>query len=210
MLVATPRVSVFVLYPLVPWLGVMAAGYALGPVMLMEPSSRRQRLFDVGLGVTLGFVVLRACGFYGDPVDWRIVHRVVPTVLSFLDCEKYPPSLLYLLMTLGPALMALALLDGVRGRFAGVLISFGRTPMAYYLVHIYAIHVLSIVAAAAGGHGVAWLFDGPGLMNKPPAWGFGLPTVYLIWLSVVAMLYPLCRWFGRLKQRRRDAWLSYL
>jgi uncharacterized membrane protein len=129
-------VKLFVLYPLVPWIGVMAAGYALGPVMQREPDARQRLLFGLGAAVTLGFVLLRASNLYGDPAPWIGQATWLSTALSFLNCEKYPPSLLYLMMTLGPALMLLAAFEHARGGWARVLATFGQVPFFFYVVHI--------------------------------------------------------------------------
>jgi uncharacterized membrane protein len=189
------HVKLFVLYPLVPWIGVMAAGYALGPVMQREPEARQRLLFGLGAAVTLGFVLLRATNLYGDPALWSMQTNWLATVLSFLNCEKYPPSLLYLMMTLGPALMLLAAFEHARGVWARVLATFGQVPFFFYVVHIYLIHALAITAGLAG---------------ILPKTGVGLPGIYLIWLLVLALLYPICRWFAGLKQRGSGWWWSYL
>ena len=193
-------VSLYVLYPLIPWIGVMAAGYALGPVMQLAPEARRRFLFRLGAAITLGFVLLRASSLYGDPAVWAVQETWLSTLLSFLNCEKYPPSLLYLMMTLGPALMLLAAFEHARGRVAEVLTVFGRVPFFFYVVHIYLIHALAI----------ATVFAITGTLAAAPPVGFGLPGVYLAWLVVLCLLYPLCRWFAGLKRRRSDWWLSYL
>jgi uncharacterized membrane protein len=192
------RVSVFVLYPLVPWIGVMAAGYALGPVMQLAPEARQRWLFVLGAAVTLGFVVLRAVNLYGDPAPWTVQATWLATVLSFLNCEKYPPSLLYLMMTLGPALMLLAAFEHARGRLARVLATFGQVPFFYYVVHLYLIHALAVATA----------FAMTGVLETAPKIGLSLPGVYLVWLLVLVLLYPVCRWFAVLKQR--GGWWSYL
>ncbi|MFZ5734838.1 MAG: DUF1624 domain-containing protein [Pseudomonadota bacterium] len=196
-------------YPLIPWIGVMAAGYALGPVFLRPRHERMRLLMGWGLAVTVGFVVLRATNLYGDPASWTVQPTIAATILSFINCEKYPPSLLYLMMTLGPALLALAALESVRGRTTDWVTVFGRVPFFYYVLHIYLIHALAVLFAAATGSNVGWLF-GPFPPDKPESYGIGLAGVYVIWLAVVAALYPPCRWFAAVKQRRTDWWLSYL
>ena len=130
------------------------------------------------------------------------------TVLSFLNCEKYPPSLLYLMMTLGPALLMLAAFESARGRLSDWITTFGRVPLFYYVVHIYLIHLLAVACAWALLGDAAWLFDAAS--EKPSGYGLGLPGVYAVWLLVLVALYPLCRWFAALKQRRREWWWSYL
>lgn len=200
--------SAFILYPLIPWTGVMAVGYALAPVMRLSAVRRREVLIETGVGLTMAFVILRALNLYGDPGKWRVYPDVLPTILSFVDCGKYPPSLLYLLMTLGPALVMLAAFDGVRGRAAWMLEVLGRTPLFFYVTHIYVLHALAVLAGWAAGANVAWLVDSS--VRKPDAWGVSLPAVYVIALAVVALLYPLCRRVGILKAYRREWWWSYV
>jgi uncharacterized membrane protein len=157
-------------------------------------------LLRLGAAVTLGFVLLRASNLYGDPAPWTEQENWLSTVLSFLNCEKYPPSLLYLMMTLGPALMLLAAFEHARGAFARGLAIFGQVPFFFYVVHIYLIHSLAVAA------GVAIM----GTLTNTPAIGLGLAGIYLVWLLVLMLLYPLCCWFAGLKERRTEWWWSYL
>ncbi|HKA70155.1 MAG TPA: heparan-alpha-glucosaminide N-acetyltransferase domain-containing protein [Xanthobacteraceae bacterium] len=206
----TAQTHVFVLYPLIPWVGVMATGYALGPVFGLKQHVRVSLLAALGAAVTAGFVLIRAANLYGDPAPWSVQPTMLATVLSFVNCEKYPPSLLYLMMTLGPGLVLLAAFEGVRGRVADIVVTFGRVPFFYYVAHLYLIHALAAVYMLAIMGDAAWLFgDGP-LRHKPAGYGLGLAGIYAVWLFVVVALYPLCRWFAALKQRRTDWWLSYL
>jgi uncharacterized membrane protein len=204
-----PGIKVLAVYPLVPWIAVMAAGYAFGPVMNFPERQRRRWLIGTGVSLVGVFVVLRALNVYGDPVAWQPSASWSARVLSFINCEKYPPSLLYLAMTLGPGLIALALFENARGRLAGWLITFGAVPFFYYIVHIYLIHVVAIAAAAFAGADLAWLFQDP-IGTKPNGYGVSLPLIYVLWFAFLLALYPLCRWFAALKQRRHDWWLSYL
>jgi uncharacterized membrane protein len=206
----TPDIGVFALYPLIPWMGVMAAGYVLGPVMLLEPTSRRRWLIGLGVGVTLGFILLRAANIYGDPAPWMRHDEISASVLSFLNTEKYPPSALYLAMTLGPALIALAVFDAAKGKLARCLVVFGRVPLFYYVAHLLLIHSLAVIFAPATNGNVAWLFGGLAIEAKPEGYGLSLPGVYLTWLIVVAALYLPCRWFAEVKRRSPAGWLSYL
>jgi uncharacterized membrane protein len=200
-------VTVFVLYPIIPWIGVMAAGYVLGPVMELDPKSRRRWLLRLGASITAGFVLLRATNLYGDPASWTMQETWSATVVSFLNCEKYPPSLLFLMMTLGPALLLLAVFENVRGRFAQWLTTFGRVPLFFYVTHIYLIHGLAIVFAL-----VMYPHLAPSVFVSPneTAVALGLPGVYVVWLFVLILLYPLCRWFAELKQSQTARWWSYL
>lgn len=196
-----------VIYPLIPWIGVMASGYSFGP-LLRDAAWRKRWLAWLGVGLIAAFIVLRATNLYGEPQPWVAQQSTLFTALAFLDATKYPPSLLYLLMTLGPALVALALFERASGPVARFFITFGRVPMFYYILHIYLIHGLVVLSAVLMG-----LEPGPFLTMFflfPDSFGFSLPVVYLVWAAVVLMLYPLCRWFAALKARRKDAWLSYL
>ena len=202
-------VSVYVLYPLIPWIGVMAAGCLLGRVFQWEAERRRRLLLGLGAAVTIGFVLLRASNLYGDPAAWQVQESGLATVLSFINCEKYPPSLLYLMMTIGPALMLLAVFEGVSGRLAEWIKVYGRVPLMFYVAHIYLLHILAGVMILTTYKDVSWMFaDGP--PRKPADYGLSLPAIYAVWLAALAMLWPLCRWFAALKARRREWWLSYL
>jgi uncharacterized membrane protein len=190
---------VVVAYPLMPWFAVMALGYCFGQVMTFETERRRRWLLRVGLTTTAAFVVIRALNIYGDPQKWS---SAIPgmVVMSFLKVTKYPPSLDFLLMTLGPAILLLWWLDGAEPGDTNPLIVFGRVPLFYFVVHLFLIHGLAVL--------LAWLRFGP--MVYPRDYGYGLGGVYAIWLAVVITMYPLCRWFMGVKRRRRDWWLSYV
>jgi uncharacterized membrane protein len=202
---------VFVAYPLLPWLGVMAAGYGCGPLWLLDPDRRRAWLAGLGGALLLLFVLLRATNLYGDPRPWMLQQTNWFTFLSFVNCTKYPPSLLFVLMTLGPALLALAWFDRPAGPLGRWFIVFGRVPLFYYLLHVPLIHGLALlVALVQYGEGGFLLHHPAGALSEHAPPGYGLPGVYVAWLVVVGLLYPVCRWFADLKRRRRDGWLSYL
>jgi uncharacterized membrane protein len=203
-----PGFTMFVIYPFIPWVGVMAAGYAFGQLLRLEEKRRRKVLLRLGLGLTLAFVILRATNLYGDPRPWSVQPRgSLYTFLSFINCAKYPPSLLFLLMTLGPAIALLPLFERARGALARFLIVYGRVPLFYYLLHFYLLHILAVVFAIARYGKQASTFSALGL---PPGYGYPLWVVYLVWASAVLALYFPCRAWARLKQRRPSAWLSYL
>jgi uncharacterized membrane protein len=212
--IARPEFVVFVAYPVVPWVGVTAAGYGLGQVFGWEPQPRRRFLLRLGLLLGLGFLVLRAINGYGNPVPWSAQETPVRTVLSFLNANKYPPSLLYLLMTLGPASLILWMLDKRTPRLLRPAHVLGRVPLFYFLLHLPLIHLLAVVACYARYGVVHWMFESPSLdkypVTFPPGWGYGLAGVYFVWMVVVVSLYPLCRWFADVRRRRSDWWLSYL
>jgi len=210
------RIVVRVHYPLLPWIGIMALGYGCGPWYRLSvlPETRRRRLLLAGSLATGLFVLLRAGNLYGDPAPWSPQPSALFSFLSFLNVTKYPPSLLYTLMTLGPALVGLALAERAGGRLARALVTFGRVPLFFYMAHILLIHVLATIAAVATGYRAADMVLS-GNVNDAPAlagYGFGLPTVYLVWLAVVLALYPGCRWFAAYKKSHQAArwWLSYL
>lgn len=209
-----PDVTLWVGYPLIPWIGVMGAGYAFGQLLQRDRAARRRLVFRIGLAAALAFVALRFANVYGDPRPWSAQPRAGFTLLSFLDCTKYPPSLCYVLMTLGPALMLLAWLDREPAPAAlRPAIVFGRVPMFYYLLHIPLIHATALAIETLRFGAAPWLIGlpfGPLQTPRPATAGFSLPVVYLAWLAIVAALYPLCRWFADVKRRRRDAWLSYV
>ncbi len=210
----SPTFSFGIAYPLIPWIGVMAAGYALGALLQRDRAERRRILLWLGLGVTAAFVIIRATNVYGDPRSWSVQQSTLFTFFSFIDCTKYPPSLLYLCMTLGPALIALSLFDRDLGKWSRPIIVFGRVPPFFYLLHIPLIHLLAVLFAylqygAAGGVWLGPPWDPETVALYPKNYGYGLLGVYAVWLLVILLLYPLCRWFADLKRRRREAWLSY-
>lgn len=208
-----PGRIVFVTYALVPWIGVTAAGYGLGQIYRWPSERRKPFLLRLGIGLTAAFLVLRGINYYGNPVPWSTQKSAIYTALSFLNTTKYPPSLLYLLMTLGPALLFLGAVDGRTPQWLRPALIVGKVPMFYYLLHIPLIHLIAVTVCYVRYGQVHWMFESPGLaqfpITPPPGWGYSLPIVYLIWFVVVLTLYPMCRWFAGLKQRRSDAWLSY-
>ena len=186
----------------------MSLGYCIGAMFELEPHRRAQRLIYLGAASLTAFVLLRTPNVYGDPSDWTLQGTTLQTLLSFVDVQKYPPSLQYLLLTLGVTLVLLGACESARGRVSAVLQTFGRVPLFFYVLHIALAHLAAGVIAFAMGFGTALLSDDQFLL--PQQWGFGLPVVYLAWLLVVATLYPACRWFAAVKRQRTDWWLSYL
>jgi uncharacterized membrane protein len=202
-------------YPLVPWIGVMAAGYGFGTLMLRPSDQRRKWLLGLGVGLTVAFIVIRATNFYGDPRAWSTQKTGLFTVLSFINPEKYPPSLLYLLMTLGPAIITLALFERISHPLSRPFVIFGRVPLFYYLLHLVVIHALAIAFAYARYGQAGWMFKNitvpsNSVLPYPQGYGYSLVIVYAIWLGVVLVLYPVCQWFASVKKRRHETWLSYL
>jgi uncharacterized membrane protein len=203
--------SLIVLYSIIPWIGVMAAGYAFGTILTFDPARRDRICFRLGLGATALFILLRAFNLYGDPQPWSA--SAMPALLAFLNTSKYPASLLFLLMTLGPTIALIPLVERGRGALAHWLTVFGRVPFFFYILHIPVIHALALVTSRIReGAMNPWLFTNHPMGNPPPPDGYvwGLGTLYLVWAVAIAILYFACRWFGDLKARRSDAWLSYL
>jgi uncharacterized membrane protein len=216
----------FVLFQIIPWVGVMGAGYAFGTIYTLEPERRRKVMARLGMALILAFVFLRATNLYGNPPaglggvsqgDWHVQSTVEKTVILFLDVEKYPPSLQFLLMTLGPSLLLLAWLEGRlenrtgRTVLTSALLIFGRVPMFFYILHLYLIHLMAVIVAVLFQQPVSWLLHGGFWRNDiPDGYGHNLPFIYLMWITAVVILYFPCRWWAGLKQRHREWWLSYL
>ncbi|RYF93380.1 MAG: DUF1624 domain-containing protein [Caulobacteraceae bacterium] len=202
----------FIGYPVLPWLGVMAFGYGIAPVFQMEPARRARLLTATGLAMIGLFALLRGFNLYGNPGPWSDQPGVLRDGFSLFNVAKYPPSLDYLLITLGPVLVLLPHLEKARGWFADALLVFGRAPLAFYVLHIYLGHLLMMAVGLATGY-PAPLFVGfmadPGPLIES-GWGHPLWVVYAVWALVLVLLWPVCRWWGELKRRRRDWWLSYL
>jgi len=218
-----PSPLVFILYPLIPWIGVMAAGYALGALYSKDANVRKRWLLIIGSAATLSFIVIRAIDKYGEPQHWLRQRNIVFTILSFINTTKYPPSLDYLLMTLGPAIIALAFFESGRNTVTAAaqsagswirsfFVTFGRVPLFYYVLQWVTAHTIAVVLHTAFGKPVHWLFQTPvdWFSNPPKGNGFSLVVVYLSWIGGVLLLYPLCKWFAGVKARRSDWWLSYL
>lgn len=205
-------VSLMVLYSIVPWIGVMAAGYGFSRIVGLEPAKRDRLCLAIGLAAVALFGVLRGFNLYGDPSPWSASGRL-PAPLAFLNTTKYPASLSFLLMTLGPAIAAIPLLEKMRGVVAEAIALFGRVPFFYYLLHIPLIHILAIgVSLVRSGAAIPWLFTNhpmnPG--PQPPGYRWSLGLLYVVWAIAVGLLYAACRWFDGFKARRRDWWLRYI
>jgi uncharacterized membrane protein len=197
-----------VLYSLIPWIGVMALGYAFGAVMTLEPARRRRICAWLGLAATAAFVALRATRLYGEPRPWNGA-----SALGFLNTTKYPASLQFLLMTLGPTIALLPLAERARGTLTNALAVFGRVPLFYYLLHIPVIHAAAlIVSVVREGRVNPWLFANHPMMNPPPPPGYmwSLPLLYLVFAIVIALLFLPCRWYANVRLRHRHAWMRYL
>jgi uncharacterized membrane protein len=202
-----------ILYPFLPWTGVMLLGYCFGRLYRQEAQKRTKKILALGLGDVIVFILLRYTNAYGDPLHWSPQKSGFYTALSFINTQKYPPSLLFICMTLGPALIFLALFDSVKGRLTRFITVYGRVPFFYYILHFYALHLGTAVLFLARGHSFKEGVEGT--PNFPfhflvPGEGVNLFATYCIWIGLVLLLYPLCKWFARYKQTHRQWWLSYL
>ncbi len=203
-----PDHMVFFAYPVLAWAGVMAAGYGFGELFRREPAARKRLLVWIGAGLTLGFIALRALDRYGDPSPWSPQPGAVHTLMSFLNTTKYPPSLAYLMMTLGPAILALGLLDGARVSRGNFFSVFGRVPMFFYCIHFWVISLSAIAVYLIAYGSRALTFDA---FRLPDGVGFALPVVYIAWATIVAALYWPCRRYAEFKGAHPEKrWLSYL
>jgi uncharacterized membrane protein len=214
-LVKFPYFTVFIGYPVLPWTGIMLVGYCFGVLYTpsVDPLFRKKRLYLLGFSSIILFFILRAVNIYGDPVPWSVQSSTLDTFLSFIKVTKYPPSLSYALITLGPSLLFLAISEKYSGKLVDIVTALGRVPMFYYIVHLYVIHLAALFAALATGFKLSdmvfdtWVTDSPNLKG----YGFSLGVVYMIWILLVLGLIPLCLWYDRYKRNHRDKrWLSYL
>ena len=203
-----------VLYSLIPWIGVMAAGYAFGTIYSLDWGRRRKLLVQIGTAGVLAFVTLRYINMYGDPAKWALQPRgTAMTVVSFFNVTKYPASLIFLCMTLGAGILALAGLEGWRreSRVKDFFMTFGRVPLFYYMLQWLWSHAAAVVLSLVAGKSVDYLFYGfPDMFARAPKdAGFSLTVTMLTWLVGVFALYPLCKWYAGIKARRTDWWISY-
>lgn len=197
------------IYPLLPWVGVMLLGFGLAGVFELPQVRRNVIMLRMGVALTIAFLLLRAFDVYGDPNPWRAQPGgITATVMDFLNTTKYPPSLMFLLMTLGPATLLCAFADCFTGPVKDALVMFGSVPFAFYVVHFILIHTLSAILGVVQGFDVRQMMTM--FFYSPKGYGVGLPGVYAVWMLVVALMYPICRWVAAVKARRRDWWLSYV
>lgn len=205
----------YITYPILPWIGILALGYTFGRLYApgFDAERRKKILLRMGIGAILLFIILRSNNLYGDPAYWSSQKNMVFSFLSFLNVTKYPPSLLYTLITLGPALIFLALSERPLNALTQKIVVYGRVPFFYYLVHFYLIHLLAMIGAIVSGY--HWsdmiLSERVNSEVKLKGYGFDLPTVYLVWIVLVLLLYPLCKRFDRYKRKYHSTkqWLSY-
>jgi uncharacterized membrane protein len=201
-------------YPLLPWVGVMSLGYYIGSFYNKTFDVKKRRKLLVGLGIAsiVLFGVIRAINGYGNPKHWSTYETGLQTFFSFMDPLKYPPSLSYLLMTLGPTLILMGALENIKGKAVDMIAVYGKVPFFYYILHIYFIHLAAMLLAQLAGYGWQTMLLTQWIASVPELQGFGLSLsgTYVIWLAIVVMLYPLCLRFSNYKlANKHKAWLSY-
>jgi len=207
-----PNRMLIIAYPILPWLGIMLAGFGCGCLFELPAATRKKIFLRLGLAALGLFVVLRYSNIYGNPTPWSVQKNAVFTFLSFINYSKYPPSLLFDLVTLGCLLLLLAVSEGKKNRFISFASVYGKTPLFYFLIHMYVIHLAMFVMVFCQGYRPADLVFGPLKFGRPAAGsGITLPYIYAVWLGVVALMYPLCRWYGNYKSSHPEkGWLRYL
>lgn len=210
----TENTRLIVLYPFLSWTGLMMLGYCFGRLIQNSEGIQRKKLLSwLGIGVIVLFIAVRGLTVYGDPSGWLKQDNILYTIFSFVNTQKYPPSLLYMCMTIGPALLFLAFFDKARGKIAEIISVYGRVPFFYYVLHFYLIHIVSTLLFFQRGHSVQEGTHPTGMdpFFVIPGEGYSLTAVYFIWIAIVASLYPLCKWYDRYKANHKEnKWLSYL
>jgi uncharacterized membrane protein len=208
-----PGPLVVVQYPLLPWIGLVTAGYSMAGIYRWPAERRRRTLALTAVTMLAAFVVLRTFNIYGDPVDWSPQPTLVQSAMAFMNVNKYPPSLAYVLVTLVPGLLTLAALDGrtMAGGLSGAVVTFGRVPLFFYILQWFTAHLSGVIVTALQGKSIDGYFKHLlDYFQHPPDFGGPLWTVYVCWIVSLLLIYPLCRWFAGVKARHREWWLSYL
>ena len=210
-----PGHQITIIYPFLPWLGLMMLGYCSGKIYepSVNPAFRKKLLLYTGTGLILFFILLRYINVYGDPLPWTLQDNTTSTVFSFLNVHKYPPSLLFMCITIGPALIFLALFETSQNKITRIISVYGKVPFFYYILHFYILHILCMILFLARGHSFSeGIQDTAGIPFRflIAGEGYSIGIVYLIWILMVIALYPLCKWFSDMKRKHRHWWLSYL
>jgi uncharacterized membrane protein len=204
----SPNFSFLVAYPLIPWLGIMLVGFASGSLFEIEAIKRKRIFLRIGIAALLLFCLLRFSNWYGDPSKWAIQKSPVYTLLSFINVSKYPPSLLFVLIMLGLMFLALSAFEGVNNKWSNFFQVYGKVPLFYFILHLYLVHCLMFLMIFMEGFTIEDLQFGVLLFGRPKAIsGIGLPAVYLVWIAVVALFYPACKWYGKYKDDHGNNWL---
>ena len=200
--------NVVVAYPFLAWLGIMALGYGMSPLFRKRSTDRARIFVRIGVGSLIAFVMIRYSNYYGDTDSWTSGNSFADTVMNFMDVQKYPPSLLYTLITLGIGMILLWIIERVRLPLHDQVVTIGRVPFFFYILHIYLIHGASVVVGLYQGFSLSEMTNL--FRNYPAEFGFSLIIVYLVWIAIVVVLYPACKWFAGVKERTRAWYLSYL
>ncbi len=207
----SPNFALIAGYPIIPWFGIMLLGYAIGPLITQSMKVRKPRLLQLGAVSLVIFFVLRLLNRYGDPAPWAAQKTALFTVLSFMNVSKYPPSLLYTAVMLGIMFLLLWLFDGAENGFTRLLTVYGKVPLFYYLCHWYLVKLAMLIMIYAQGYSISDMPIGPLNFGRPPGAGVSLLVVYMVWLAMVALLYPICRWYGRYKATHPEVvWMQYV
>ena len=203
--------SIHIIYPVIPWIGVMALGYIFAPITQIDQAKRKKIITLLGISLLVGGIILRIINRYGDPIIWQSHQDFTLKILSFLQVTKYPPSLLYLIFTLGPALIFLSYVDGKINNFTKKIIVFGEVPFFFYILHLPVLHLMGILVAYLMRGNAAWLFADLSTRQVPQTpYGYDLLFTYTGWLVCLIMLYPACKWFSNLRKKHKTWWMSYL
>jgi uncharacterized membrane protein len=204
----TASLLVDISYPVLPWIGVLLLGFGSADIFRLPSAQRNRVLLVIGASMTLIFIAVRKANGYGDPHPWNAGNDPLRLVMSFLNTTKYPPSVLYLLMTLGPAAIACATIGRWHAGLRSMLVTFGRVPFFFYVVHLFVAHLLSVAVGVLQGFKLSAIWTCAPFY--PQGFGLPLPAVYVTWLVLLALTWPMCRWYGQVKAQRSDWWLSYL
>ncbi|MBS1936053.1 MAG: hypothetical protein JST96_18780, partial [Bacteroidetes bacterium] len=204
--------SFVVSYPIIPWLAVAMAGFGFATFFNLSVEKRKKIFFRIGIAVIALFIVIRALNFYGDPAPWSGQPRGIFTFLSFINTTKYPPSLLFILMTVGISVLFLSLIDGIQNKVTDIISTYGKAPLFYWLLHWFVIHFAAMIIFLLQGFRFHDLqFSGFGMGRPEKGGGLNLPELYLLWACIVIILYPVCKWFGNYKANHREIkWIHYL
>ena len=198
-------------YPPIPWLGIMLLGFAAGRLFEIAQPKRKRIFLKIGTGALMLFVIIRFINLYGDSFRWTAQKNGLYTFLSFINITKYPPSLIFCLVTLGIMFIILSFIEGIKNKYTDIAIVFGRTPLFYFVVHWYIIHPLMFVMVFLQGFKRSDLIFGFNFGRPKTGSGVELWAIYLIWIGVVIMMYPLCKWYGKYKEKHTEKkWLRYL
>jgi uncharacterized membrane protein len=200
----TPKFIFSIAYPPLDWFGIMVTGFAFGRIFEMHDPGRKKALLLSGVVALLAFLLLRSINIYGDPSTWAAQKNFTYTLLSFINVSKYPPSLLFTLMTLGVMFLLLFISEGGKGAISRILIVYGKVPLFFFVIHLYLIHGIMVIIMFLQGYGLKEMSFEPFRYGRAPGSGVSLAVVYLLWIGVVVLLYPICRWYGKYKSARRD------